>query len=95
MKKVSWWDSKYSDFTHKEENLEYVTLYLKGGKNPSKCRTVGFVEYAEGSGRVLKLVEVCGKRHVVLSSSAFEALVEATKAGDYESSGRLTFNPMG
>lgn len=78
MKKVSWWESRYSDFTHKEENLTYVTLYLKEGKSPETCRTAGFVQYAEGSGRVLKVVDSNRRSHVVLSYAAFEQIMEDT-----------------
>ena len=55
-KKISWWESKYSDYTHLTEDDSYVTLHVK----PNKChipslRLHSFIEDTKAKGKVLKM----------------------------------------
>ena len=76
MKKVNWWKSKYSDFTHKEESEEYVTYYLKPNVELSNMRTCGIITTVEGVGRVVRVVTDSGVAYVLVSPTKLEQLYE-------------------
>jgi hypothetical protein len=74
MKKVNWWKSKYSDFTHKEESEDYVTYYLKPNVELSKMRTCGIITTVEGVGRVVRVVTSSGVAYVLVSPTKLEQM---------------------
>jgi uncharacterized protein YcbX len=74
MKKVNWWKSKYSDFTHKEESEDYVTYYLKPNVELSKMRTCGIIATAEEVGSVVRVVTAKGVAYVLVSPTKLEQM---------------------
>lgn len=62
-KKVSWWESKYSDYTHMTETEDSVVLHLKGGSlRNGLCFLDKFTQYADSRGKKLILnIGVCEK----------------------------------
>lgn len=75
-KKISWWESKYSDFTRKEYEESCTVFYLKKGVEVGKTRNKSLLKDTEESGEIVKLVTYEGNAYIFMSLERLQDMME-------------------